>query len=787
MGQLSQAAQPLQWQGVIHTMKSIPFAPVYLFAWILGISLTGAAAGPRVQEPLSLEDAVSMRSFPLKAPVSLSPDGSWVAYTLQQLSRAPNKTKDFGFFSPSGVTWLAKDGEVWVANTHTDEQFQISPRSSSSWDPAWAPNGRSVAFYSDEGGVARLWVWDLATRRARPLSDLQIRVFGMEEMPRWSPDSESVFTKTVSAGEERPPEPTNPGQARLVLKSEPTTKSPEATIPVGEPDYLNGYRADLTRFDCATGKAERLAVNREIVGWWLSPSGQQLALTELQGFKKGFVGELTYALDIINLSNHTITIIGEQLLLGTDGFGVSWSPEGSNLAFLAKQSADSNAPVECFIAKTDRSTDRVRITRAALLSAGARLRPPVWARNGHTILLMDDKAVYMYRSDVGGQNAISAAEGRKLISFVTSYSHPYISLHDNSGFYVWEQDVATLENEIHHIDLSTNSDSRVSGERIALGFDPVLQTDISANGSTFIYLAQSSEAPMDIWAANDDFSHREKVTTTNPALAKYTFGQTRLLSWRNLDGVELRGALLLPPDFQPGTTYPLIVDVYGGSLLSKYLNVFGLEQDGGPLNKQLLATRGYAVLFPDAPMGDKTPILDLLKDVLPGVNKAVDLGIAKNDFVGVMGESYGGYSALSLLIQTDRFKAAVAIDSLYDLFHIYSSMDETGGSIWIGWAEQGQGRMMGHPWHNRDKYVENSPFFFVDRVNTPVLLFHGAADEVPVEGSREMFVALRRLGKTAEYVEYPEARHMPQIWPHDDQVDFWNRMIEWLDRYLKPR
>ena len=163
------------------------------------------------------------------------------------------------------------------------------------------------------------------------------------------------------------------------------------------------------------------------------------------------------------------------------------------------------------------------------------------------------------------------------------------------------------------------------------------------------------------------------------------------------------------------------------------------------------------------------------------------MGLAREDAIALMGESYGGYGVLSLLTQTDRFKAAITIASPSNLFSIYSSMDDTGASVWIGWAEQSQGRMGGTPWQYRDKYIENSPFFFADRINTPVLMAHGGGDEVSVYDARQMFVALRRLGKTATYVEYQGARHMPQEWPHEDQLDLWNKMIEWFDHYLKPQ
>ena len=113
---------------------------------------------------------------------------------------------------------------------------------------------------------------------------------------------------------------------------------------------------------------------------------------------------------------------------------------------------------------------------------------------------------------------------------------------------------------------------------------------------------------------------------------------------------------------------------------------------------------------------------DLLKTVIPGVDRVVELGIADPDRLGVMGHSYGGYSTLSLIVQTTRFKAAVDSAGPADLISVYGQMDKTGSSGAIGWSETGQGGMVGTPWQFRDRYIENSPIFYLDRWNTPYSL-----------------------------------------------------------------
>jgi dipeptidyl aminopeptidase/acylaminoacyl peptidase len=258
-----------------------------------------------------------------------------------------------------------------------------------------------------------------------------------------------------------------------------------------------------------------------------------------------------------------------------------------------------------------------------------------------------------------------------------------------------------------------------------------------------------------------------------------------LIEWLSDDGDRLQGTLLLPANYESGRHYPLVVWVYGGAFLSDDFDRFGGAYRG-PFNMQLLATRGYAVLLPDAPQHAGTPMLDLTKTVLPGINKVIEMGIADPDRLGIMGHSYGGYSTLALIVQTKRFKAAIEACGPGDLLENYGAMNKDGTAFGISIDEAGQGLMEGTPWQLRDRYIENSPFFYLDRVETPLLIIHGGADNSvgPFLGD-QLFVSLRRLGKSAEYVKYDGEEHSPLYWSYAHQMDLSARIIAWLDKYLK--
>ena len=94
--------------------------------------------------------------------------------------------------------------------------------------------------------------------------------------------------------------------------------------------------------------------------------------------------------------------------------------------------------------------------------------------------------------------------------------------------------------------------------------------------------------------------------------------------------------------------------------------------------------------------------------------------------------------------------------------------------------------MGGHPWEFRERYLENSPFFYLNRVETPLLIIHGAEDEaVPSYLADEIFTALRRLGKTVTYARYTGEDHWEGSWSYPNQLDALRRSIAWFDKHLK--
>lgn len=299
---------------------------------------------------------------------------------------------------------------------------------------------------------------------------------------------------------------------------------------------------------------------------------------------------------------------------------------------------------------------------------------------------------------------------------------------------------------------------------------------------TVYYVAEGSHTPPELWSVDLTTGHRQQMTHVNHAFDSLRLATSFPIAWRDASGAMRRGMVTVPPGYVTGTRLPTIVCIYGNGDPTKLLNAFLVRGTDCQDNTQMLATRGYALFAPQAPQRMGSPMADLATTVLPGIDRLIELGIADSSRIGVMGYSYGMYSALALMVQSSQFKAAVVGGGTSDLVTV--GYADLGARLGAGWVERGQGKMGGTPWEFRDRYIENSPFWYLDRIDAPILIVRGAADSNHARAAEDQtFAALRRLGKNAEYVVYPgEAHGFKGV---DTRIDFWRRTVGWFDRYLR--
>lgn len=287
---------------------------------------------------------------------------------------------------------------------------------------------------------------------------------------------------------------------------------------------------------------------------------------------------------------------------------------------------------------------------------------------------------------------------------------------------------------------------------------------------------------------------RERVLlSVNQHLARVARPSRTLITYTARDGSEQRAVLLLPADYRPGVRLPLITWVYPGDVYTDTLDGTWLRPLDDPrivfLNPDILAGRGYAVLFPSMPMAPVGATGDPYSHMLDGVDPAIDTviarGIADSTRLGIIGQSYGGYAVNCIVSQSHRFRAAVSSAGIADLIsfalQFYPSTSHTElPSVELPWAEAGQGRMGSVPWRDPLRYLRNSPVSYVDSVHAPVLIITG--DDDFIEQGEEWFTALDRAGKRARLLRYWGEGHV--LRSPANMKHFWREALHWFGTYL---
>jgi dipeptidyl aminopeptidase/acylaminoacyl peptidase len=282
-----------------------------------------------------------------------------------------------------------------------------------------------------------------------------------------------------------------------------------------------------------------------------------------------------------------------------------------------------------------------------------------------------------------------------------------------------------------------------------------------------------------------------RLTEVNPELGRLALGRLEPVHWTSFDGMEIWG-LLLTPHGEPAAhrRLPLVVYLHGGPIggftygvFPQFMHSVGQVE---PYPIQAMASAGMAVLLP-MPRGGSgygEAGFRMIKngwgegdyrDVMAGVDRLVEQGVADPDRLGVMGASYGGYMTDWIVTQSRRFKAASTMCSISDIADLYYVSD-------AGDVTQ---EYFGLPWEAAEAYARHSPITYVAQVTTPLLIQHGENDRrVPLMQATKFYKALKEQGKTVEMEIYPRGGHV--IYEPALEQEIMRRNLEWFRRWLRP-
>lgn len=743
--------------------------------------------------PLPMEAAIESASFPAWVPISLSPGGEWVAFTLHNPGKSPTPQKPrYSRLTRSGAPSPLAGSDIWIANTRTGQSRNLTGGKGTSWAPVWSPDGRFLAFDSDRDGQSRLWLWEKPTDKLRQVSSEIITTGDTFDGAQWTPDGKTIVIRVLPAGMKVEDlldiayGPAAQQSAKAGISSAEVVESHESSDASDQRPAASDSSAefgillsDLAAIDISTGDVKRIAHKVRLHSYSLSPDGRHIAVMSYIRQSSFHAQQPLSDLSIGDLET------GELSLLQSDipwNFRpISWSPDSRQFVYSTTDTTQQN---QIYLVSVGRLRVQ-KVTPPANFSlkisfclAGC---PWLWDSQGQSLYSITETALWKLTAATGEVTEIGEIPDHNFLSLLAARGGSEVWFRSGRDFAtVLTRDDHTLRESFYKVDLNSGRFTQLLEEAKTHHLSHHA-FDISEDGKTAVLIAEDAQHCQDIWMTGADTFRFRQVTNTNPQFDGVELGTSQLISWRSLDGQELRGALLLPSGYTQGKRYPVIVYVYGGLPLSTQVNEWVTSI---VINPQLFATRGYAVLFPDAPLRVGTPMHDLASTVLPAISKLIDLGIADPERLGIMGHSYGGYSTLALIEQSRQFHAAVDIAGTTNLMNAYAKSGAGGGSI--GWVEEGQGDMGASLWEHRERFVENSPLFYLDRIQTPVLLMQGGADTAaqPIE-SHLAFESLRRLGKEATYVEYAGEEHVPSQWSYANQADYCKRIMAWFEKYLK--
>lgn len=304
------------------------------------------------------------------------------------------------------------------------------------------------------------------------------------------------------------------------------------------------------------------------------------------------------------------------------------------------------------------------------------------------------------------------------------------------------------------------------------------------NADVFVFTREDFREFPDLWVSDTAFGNMRKMSDANAQQAEYAWGSADLMQYTSLDGMPLQGILVKPADFDPMKKYPMIVYFYERLSDGLYRYYTPSPSSGASPNPSFYASRGYLVLMPDIPYKIGYPGESAINAIMPAVQAVTSMGFVDTANMAITGHSWGGYQTAYMITRSNMFKAAVGGAIVSNMTSAYGGIRWGSGMVRQFQYEKTQSRIGGTLWERPLQFLENSPLFWADKVQTPILLIHNDADgAVPWYQGIEFFTALRRLQKPVWMLNYNGEDH--GLGKRQNRKDWSIRMQQFFDAYLQ--
>lgn len=405
-----------------------------------------------------------------------------------------------------------------------------------------------------------------------------------------------------------------------------------------------------------------------------------------------------------------------------------------------------------------------------------------WIEEEQAILVCDEYDVWKLGLD--GETKIRLTKGREIqrnYSLVFDFANPkrinqnrvnllkgFLLLAEdedrNTGYFLWQADGKLKE--------------------LSFGAFQVDEIKCDVDMHHFTFRIQAYDSPPEI-LFYDRFSEIKKsLYLSNKKRPISEWGQTVLMPFTLKNGKTSKVCLIYPVNYNPELKYPMIVNIYEKKTkkMHEFYPISWYSEIG--FNPTHYALDGYFVLLPDI----EYTIGNVGVSANQYVNESVDFVLQKANIdknkIGLIGHSFGGFETAFVVTQTDRFVAAVVGSAVTDIITYYHTINWLTGQEQMSRFEDFQMRMGNSYFEIKENYKRNSPFHNVENILTPLLLWSGGNDlHVDFHQSIRFYLALRRLGKTAQLLLFENEEHV--LLDQEKKVYLSQRIKKWFDNYCK--
>jgi len=719
----------------------------------------------------SANDALEINTYAI---ADMTDDGKWIALT--QAVRRDGFGNDYRrdgdptYVRPALV-------RLWSVDARTGQRVAIFPDKKAVRGMRWSPDGSLLAMLVWNNDAYEPAVWNRATNKITTLKMPAGKYVAETSDLRWIGNGTVVVAAHTSEWRKKAQDAFKNITAGPVFVQ--NSKDPFLSW-----DELRrmGARRSVGAIDVKTGQYRELIPEAQLTTFNLAEDGSWLTYGEDQTKKTEYeaVGNDSKLLLRSQATGETRT-----LMASTRGAQFVWSEDGKKFAYsrdgrvyvgtvpdtATRLIAGPPEPPRGAPAPADSAAPGGRGGRGGRGGGAAgpdRFTASRFSPRGDALLLSNRDGLWVHDLNSNTRDLAIATSD----SNVTTPRATFAAWSDDgSKLYFTTASRTKWERGVVRYDRATKTTRELIKDGRTYG-----NLRLSKDGNTVFLTVTQGNRLGEIYSADGDLQNLKRFVDANPQLSSKKFGPTELLSYLDVDGHSKYAVVHYPADYEKGKAYPTVFIIYEDFF-----------DDTWDVAANILAANGYLVVKPAVDFETGFPGEAWLKGVTAAANKLIEMGVADSARLGVHGTSYGGYATNLLVTQTDRFKAAINISGKVDIISFYTDSPRLGVRN-ITAAERQQDRIGATLWQQPQKYVAHSAIMFADRVKTPMLLITGAQDSnVPADNTREMYYALRRLGKEVVWVNYMNGGHGGGNATADDFVDMYKRMVEFYDSKLKKK